>query len=259
MFQRTVTIFIWAPIFLAFILLGKWPLRIFFIGIILLAANELKNMVEPNNIQIDLPAIAMMSSAAFFIQPLSESNLIWIFFGFLVYLLAKKVLLFPSFSLVSLAMNCFAALYIVTPFWSAYYLRVSENGIAWVLIVCFLAWSYDIFAYLTGYFFGKTHPFPDISPKKSTEGLIGGLVGSVLTMLVFSFVMKLSPLNFAILGLFGGIVAQIGDLVESSIKREFKIKDSGNLLPGHGGILDRFDSWMLVVFVVILFRRYVFM
>lgn len=258
MFQRAVTIFFWAPIFLGFVILGSWPFRIFLIGIILMAANEIKNMVESNNIHIDLPAIALLSSAAFFMQPLAEKNLVWLYFGFLVYLLAKKILLFPSFSLFSLSMNCFVALYIVTPFWFGYYLRAGEDGIIWFLIVCLLTWSYDIMAYMTGYFFGKTHPFPDISPKKSTEGIIGGLIGSISTMLITSYFMKLSPINFAILGFFGGITAQIGDLVASSLKREYRVKDSGNLLPGHGGILDRFDSWILVVFVVILFRRYIF-
>ncbi|MPM79820.1 hypothetical protein SDC9_126862 [bioreactor metagenome] len=257
MFQRTVTILVWAPVFLAFLLLGSWPLAIFFIGIILLAVNEIKNIVEPKGIQIDLPAIAFLSSGAFFTQPLAEKNLIWMFFGFLVYLLAKKVLLFPSFTLNSLAMNCFTALYIVTPFWFGYYLRSGNNGLAWILIVCLLTWAYDIFAYLAGCYLGKNHPFPDISPNKSTEGIIGGLLGSVVIMILVGISMELSALHFGILGLLGGITAQIGDLVESSLKREYNIKDSGHLLPGHGGILDRFDSWILVVFVVILFQRYV--
>ena len=258
MFQRTVTIFVWAPIFLAFLFLGSWPLSIFFIGIVLLAANELKNMVEPKGIQIDLPAIAFLVCGTFFTQPLAERNLIWLFFGFLVYLLAKKVLLFPSFSLNSLAMNCFVALYIIPPFWFAYYLRSGQDGLAWILIVCILTWSYDIFAYLSGYFLGKNHPFPEISPNKSAEGIIGGLAGAVIVMLLMGVVMQRSLLHFSILGLLGGLTAQIGDLVESSLKREYTIKDSGTLLPGHGGVLDRFDSWILVVFVVILFQRHVF-
>lgn len=257
MFQRTVTIFVWAPIFLAFLFLGSWPLRIFFIVINLLAANEMKNMVELKGVQIDIPAIALLSCGAFFTQPLAEKNMIWLFFGFLVYLLAKKILLFPSFSLNSLAMNCFTALYVVTPFWFAYYLREGEKGLIWILIVCLLTWSYDIFAYLAGYFFGKNHPFPEISPNKSSEGIIGGLAGSVIVMLFVGYLMNLSLLHFSILGLLGGVTAQIGDLVESSLKREYNIKDSGTLLPGHGGVLDRFDSWGLVVFVVILFQRHV--
>ncbi|MCE5197045.1 MAG: phosphatidate cytidylyltransferase [Negativicutes bacterium] len=257
MFQRTVTICIWAPIFLAVVYLGSWPLRLLFIGLIMLGANEMKNMVEPAGIQVDLPAITLLSCAVFFSQPFSEMSLVWFFFGFLIFLFCKKVLLFPAFSLPSLAMNCFIAMYLIIPFWLACDLRFGEDGLAWILVIAVLTWSYDIFAYLGGYFFGKNHPFPEISPQKSVEGIIAGLLGSISSMIVAAFILDQSIPGFAIMGLFGGLTAQAGDLAESTIKREYGVKDSGRLLPGHGGVLDRFDSFLLVVFIVLIFKHFV--
>ncbi len=257
MFQRTVTICVWAPIFLAVVYLGSWPLRLLFIGLIMLGANEIKNMVEPSGIQVDLPAITLLSCATFFSQPFSEMSLVWLFFGFLMFLFFKKVLLFPAFSLPSLAMNCFVAMYLIIPFWLACDLRLGEDGLAWILVVASLTWSYDTFAYLGGYCFGKNHPFPEISPQKSVEGIFAGLLGCVTSMIVAAILLHQSIPGFAIMGLFGGLTAQVGDLAESTIKREYGVKDSGKVLPGHGGVLDRFDSFLLVVFVVLIFKRFV--
>ena len=115
----------------------------------------------------------------------------------------------------------------------------------WIVIIA--AFGSDIFAYFTGYFFGKHKMAPNLSPKKTIEGAVGGLVASSLLAWLFGFIFmrEMAPVCLA-LGLFGGAAGMAGDLTASAFKRKMGIKDYGNLIPGHGGIMDRFDS---VIFV----------
>jgi len=111
------------------------------------------------------------------------------------------------------------------------------------------AWVSDTFAYFTGRLLGRHKLIPEVSPKKTVEGCIGGIVFAIIAMLVFGLVIDLffEPIgvNYTVLGLMGlilSIISQVGDLIASIIKREEGVKDYGNILPGHGGITDRFDS-----------------
>ena len=114
---------------------------------------------------------------------------------------------------------------------------------ALIWLVFFSAFGTDIMAYFTGMAIGKHRLCPNLSPKKSVEGAVGGVVGSVVICGVFGyFVMPSSLVMCLLIGFFGSIVAQLGDLSASAFKRQMGIKDYGNLIPGHGGILDRFDS-----------------
>ncbi len=131
----------------------------------------------------------------------------------------------------------------------------------WAILVgaCFT----DTFALFGGKFFGKRKLAPKISPKKTVEGSISGAIGSVLMMMAYGFVVTLinkditaNYLNLALLGLVASIFAQIGDLSLSAIKREAGIKDYGNLIPGHGGVLDRLDSIIFVSPVTYYFILY---
>ncbi|MDT8901329.1 phosphatidate cytidylyltransferase [Anaeroselena agilis] len=105
-------------------------------------------------------------------------------------------------------------------------------------------WSSDTFAYLVGSRFGRRKLAPKVSPGKTWEGTIGGVVGSVIGVTAMGAACALPLGHSAAIGLLVGVVAPVGDLVESSIKRFCAVKDSGRLLPGHGGVLDRFDSVM---------------
>ena len=119
----------------------------------------------------------------------------------------------------------------------------------WIVIIA--AFGSDIFAYFTGYFFGKHKMAPNLSPKKTIEGAVGGLVASSLLAWLFGFIFmrEMAPVCLA-LGLFGGAAGMAGDLTASAFKRKMGIKDYGNLIPGHGGIMDRFDSVIFVAPVV---------
>ena len=116
-----------------------------------------------------------------------------------------------------------------------------------VLIFCLL-WANDVFAYLTGKLLGKHKLFPRISPGKTIEGSIGGLVFTVIAVAVFAHYADWLPLSAATgMAAIAVVFGTLGDLCESMLKRQAGVKDSGKLIPGHGGILDRFDSVMFSV------------
>ena len=123
-----------------------------------------------------------------------------------------------------------------------------------VLILCY-AWGGDTFAYFAGRFFGKHKLAPKVSPKKTIEGSIGGFLAAIVLMLVYGLILKVCGLtvNFLILaiyGFFGSLAGQLGDLAFSAIKRQHDVKDYSHIIPGHGGILDRFDSMIFVAPIV---------
>lgn len=122
-----------------------------------------------------------------------------------------------------------------------------------VLVFCLL-WANDIFAYLTGRLLGKHKLFPRISPGKTIEGSIGGLVFTIIAMVVFAHYADWLPLAVGIgMAAIAVVFGTLGDLCESMLKRQAGVKDSGKLIPGHGGILDRFDSVMFSVPFVFVF------
>lgn len=120
------------------------------------------------------------------------------------------------------------------------------NGHILVWLIFIIAFMTDTFAYFSGYLFGKHKLIPNVSPKKTIEGSIGGILGSTICCLIFGYIFKLNLGLMLVIGSVGSVIAQFGDLFASSIKRYVGIKDYGNLIPGHGGILDRFDSVILV-------------
>ncbi len=119
-----------------------------------------------------------------------------------------------------------------------------DQGTWYVLLAFFLTWSCDTAAYAAGRLFGRTRPWTRISPRKSVEGAVGGLLAAIAAGFVARawFAPFLSALDAAVLGLGVGLFAQVGDLVESMLKRDARHGDSSDIIPGHGGVLDRFDS-----------------
>jgi len=126
--------------------------------------------------------------------------------------------------------------------------RMLDNGLFWTLLIFICIWATDSGAYFIGSAIGKRPLWPTISPKKSVEGAIGGTIVSVIVALGFSLAKpELLPLWQALLlGVVIAIVGQMGDLIQSAYKRVKGIKDTGAILPGHGGVLDRVDSWLIV-------------
>jgi phosphatidate cytidylyltransferase len=130
---------------------------------------------------------------------------------------------------------------------------LGSTGFWWTLSVFAMVWGNDTGAYLTGHFFGKTKLAPRISPAKTWEGFAGGLAISVIGAFVFSIALHLPWYASLTMGVFTAIAATLGDLAESMLKRGAGVKDSGQLIPGHGGALDRLDSLLFAVMVVVVY------
>ena len=121
-----------------------------------------------------------------------------------------------------------------------------------ILIIIVNTALFDVFAYFVGSNFGKFHISPNISPNKTLEGLVGGLIGNILLGFLISYSLNINYWSVLIC-FFGGILAFYGDLLISFLKREKSIKDTGNILPGHGGVLDRIDSHLLATPLMLIF------
>lgn len=135
----------------------------------------------------------------------------------------------------------------------------SNYGVFLVALILIISWGCDAAAYGVGSFMGKHKLIPEISPKKTVEGAIGGIVITALISPVYGFIVSLIAdgvsVNYLYLTIFGlvlSVVSQLGDLIASFIKREYGVKDYGNLIPGHGGIMDRFDSVFAISTILLI-------
>lgn len=149
-------------------------------------------------------------------------------------------------------------IYVIGCFCAMYMVRTGRDG-KYIYLLAFLgAWLCDTFAYFVGVFLGKHKLIPKISPKKTIEGSIGGIIFTIGGFALYGFIVNtffgasLNYLRLCIFGLILAIVSQIGDLIASLIKRQYSIKDYGFIFPGHGGVLDRFDSVMLTAPVLFI-------
>lgn len=133
--------------------------------------------------------------------------------------------------------------YVGAPILSLIYLRSSQTlGFEAVLFVFLIVWGTDTAAYFTGRHFGGAKLAPSISPGKTRSGFYGGLFAGLIIGAIFAISMSIEPVMLSLIGLFLSAISQLGDLAESAIKRHFGVKDSGHLIPGHGGVLDRLDG-----------------
>ena len=167
-----------------------------------------------------------------------------------VYLLSVAVILHKNYTFTDASLVFMTTLYIIGGFLSIVFLREMSDYI--YLLVFIGAWITDIFAYFSGRLFGKHKLCETISPKKTIEGSIGGSLFCAIAFVIFALVTKGTDagigyyLIYAAVGLVISIISQLGDLSMSLIKRHYNIKDFGQLFPGHGGVLDRFDSIIAV-------------
>lgn len=171
----------------------------------------------------------------------------------LLMLLAFWVLSYKTVEFQDILITCFGFMYITLLFFTLMLIaRMNITHAVWLVFI--ISWSCDSLAYLTGLSIGKHKLSPEISPKKTVEGAVGGIIGSMLGCLIFAyFVMPEYIISITILGFVGSIFSQTGDLTASLIKRKIGIKDFGRLFPGHGGVLDRFDSILFTGPLVYLF------
>lgn len=172
---------------------------------------------------------------------------------FLFYLLYIHVFLPDKAKTVDIAVVFMTSVYITISFTSIVRVRdIADMGLYLFLLIFIGACATDIFAYFGGRFFGRHKLCPKISPKKTIEGALVGTIACTLCFILYFFVlthfteMRPNYIMIAFIGAFISVISQLGDLAASAIKRDYGIKDYGNLFPGHGGILDRFDSILAV-------------
>ncbi|MFO7569647.1 MAG: phosphatidate cytidylyltransferase [Smithellaceae bacterium] len=164
-----------------------------------------------------------------------------------------------NFDVASVAKVIFGIIYI--PFLVSHFilLRQLDNGIYWIFLVLVIAIVGDTVALYVGKTLGKRKLLALVSPGKTVEGTLGLIVGSSIAACVFGYFLfpDLSIHHFLILGFTGGIIGQLGDLCESSIKRNYGLKDASALLPGHGGLLDRLDSLIFIAPYIYYYKIFV--
>lgn len=159
-----------------------------------------------------------------------------------------------------LAVSLFGLFYIPLLLSHAVLLRALPAGRDWVFLVLFVVMASDTLAYFIGMRWGRHRLYEAVSPKKSIEGALGGLAGGVLGATLYKtfFFAGLSGVDVLLVGLGVGAFSQLGDLVESLLKRSFGVKDSGALIPGHGGLLDRLDSLLFAFPVTYYYAVWIF-
>ena len=169
--------------------------------------------------------------------------------AFLILIMAVYVFTYPKFRSEHVTLAFFGLFYVAFMLSYVYQIRMLPQGafIVWLVFIC--SWGSDTCAYCVGMLLGKHKMAPKLSPKKSIEGAIGGVVGAALLGAVYAAIMNRTMvganagvIQYAIICAVGALISMVGDLAASAIKRNHDIKDYGRLIPGHGGILDRFDS-----------------
>lgn len=176
---------------------------------------------------------------------------------FLMCLLAQYVFMFPKYKTEQISNAIMSMLYAGVMLSYLYSVREGNNGAYTVWLIFLCSWGSDTCAYLAGVAFGKHKMAPVLSPKKSVEGAVGGVVGAAALGAIYATIfssnitMSINPVaGFAIICAVGALISMVGDLAASAIKRNHDIKDYGKLIPGHGGIMDRFDSVIYVAPVI---------
>ena len=224
-----------------------WALGVLTAFFIVMGLHEFFSMLEKKGISIykyvgiGMGAIITLS-INFRFEPTKSWELLFIILVLFILIMMQFTRRQNSGATVGISTTIFGILYISWFLSFLIKLRYLPGGLGLFFAVLLIAKLGDVGAYLVGTRYGKTHLMPRISPKKSLEGGIGGLIFSVLAALACRPLLPLGFLHLAVIGLTLGILAQLGDLSESLIKRDCQVKDSGSIFPGMGGALDLVDS-----------------
>lgn len=245
---RILTALVGIPIVLLCIF-GPTPLMYLFGFVMMLALNyELANMqgesMQRSFLVFSLFNMAVALGCYTFVT--QELGFIFVLINGLV--MAETVFTYPKVALPEMMYLAFVNIYCTWLPLHMISLRLLPQG-SWMLMSVFImVWVCDSGAYFTGYFLGKHKMAPHLSPKKTIEGGLGGVLLTVVAALIIQRFLPIAPnmLNAVIVALLVAFGAIVGDLFESYLKRSFGVKDSGNILPGHGGFADRFDSFLMV-------------
>ncbi len=264
--QRVITAVVAIPVVLAFVWLGGWWGFAAAILAVILSVYELHSMMLHEGYHPLIWVSFALSILFLLAAMLPQQRLMLLEIGLSAALLITLPLLFfrkkLEGAMVDWSLTLAIPVYLGWPLSVFLLLRGFQVGISpgfwWVLTVFLGVWGFDSGAFFAGHFFGRHKLAPAISPAKTWEGVAGGLVLSIAAALLFTAWPLGVPWYLAILlGILIGIAATLGDLAESLIKRQTHVKDSGQFMPGHGGLLDRIDSLLFAVIVVFIFAQLV--
>lgn len=252
--QRVLSALVFGPIvFLCFYLGGVWFYS--FLGLLAFAgAIEYRAMMKTKDVEVH-PVFCVLAA----VTAVSSAGRPWLIVAALVASAMILLVLGLWHLRLASALAGLAGLVYLGAFSSLLgLLRATPDGREWGLMVLFCTWATDVVAYFVGSWFGSRRIAPSVSPSKTLEGAVSGAVASCLTAYFLAGPFHLRPGFSLMAGLMLGIAAEAGDLVESGLKRFAGVKDSGTVLPGHGGVLDRFDSLLFTgptgLFLAILYR-----
>lgn len=264
--KRTLSGFLFVVLIIGSILLSKFTFAAVFV---LICSGAVYEFHKLTNKQTDVKVnslVAIIGAAILFLSSFLFASGIWRYpvfsiYGFYVVLvLISELYLRKENPLHNLAYFIFGQIFIALPFSLLNFILFIYNWQPLLLISVFATiWVNDTGAYLFGVTFGKHRLFERISPKKSWEGFFGGALAALASGYVFSlFITEISLINWLIFSEIIVIFGTFGDLIESLMKRTVDVKDSGNVIPGHGGLLDRFDSMLLAAPVVFIYLSFLF-
>lgn len=250
---RTLSGALFIIIVIGAFLLGTIPTSIVIGLFMILALAEFYKMFKNNEVSNPFSIFGILIGITIYLGVLA-SLLKWVDFNLSIVFIPLFLIMFVPVlvrksgnPIIDVAITIMGWLYVVLPF-SIFLLiyKLPNSNSEWLIIsgMFLIIWSNDTFAYLSGRFFGKHKLFERISPKKTWEGSIGGFLFALIAGLIYAFFIEQSFLFWGVGACIVSIGGVLGDLIESKIKRITGVKDSGNIMPGHGGILDRFDAIM---------------
>ncbi len=265
---RVITAVVAVAVFLPFLIFSDTPaFTVCILLLSLIAAFEMLRCIGlSKNFILSLASYAYTAGAVILARGIDELDrfLVYMLFSTVVYmfiLIAASLFSRGRVPIDGVSELFMMMFYIAITFSCILLIRDSRFGGYLYLIVFVAAWLTDSGAYFSGMALGKHKLIPDVSPKKTVEGAIGGIIVCILSMLVYALVIdliidvKVHYGVFVISGMLLSVVAMIGDLVMSLLKRKYNIKDYGRMFPGHGGVLDRFDSVIACApFLMLLIR-----
>lgn len=258
MLKRIVTAVVGIAVLMPFIIFSdKWPLIVLTLIMAVPAVCEILACTgQSKKWVIGAPSVLVVAAAQVLTRILAAdvytTAMLLIYLAYAVLMMTAAVFSKGEIKLRDVTQTVVMVMYVSFGFASLVLLRDFKYGLVLMLLAFLIPWVCDAMAYFVGVFFGKHKMIPDVSPKKTVEGAVGGIVGVVLITAIFGIVMHYGfgkQPNYIVLlalALIGGFVSQWGDLIASLLKREYGVKDYGKIFPGHGGIMDRFDSLIAV-------------
>ncbi|AXH98731.1 phosphatidate cytidylyltransferase [Sporosarcina sp. PTS2304] len=252
--QRIITAIVALALFVPLIVMGGLP---FIIAIFAIATIGLYELLRMRNMSIFtvggflswcmLVVILLPSQWTQQVESSLRLEKLELLYVLILLLLIYTVVVKNRSTFEDIAFSAMCALYVGIGFY--YLIETRLFGLEYIGYALLIIWSTDSGAYFVGRKLGKRKLWPEISPNKTIEGFVGGIVCAVVLSLVYNMFYPIanSYMMFIIITVVASIVGQMGDLVESALKRYYNVKDSGTLLPGHGGIMDRFDSLLFVL------------